>query len=142
MQTFLPYPDFALSASCLDNKRLGKQRLEVYQILRVLLGGSKGWKHHPAVLQWAGTELQLIKYGLAVCSEWARRGFNDTLQEKISSLVCSEASLQPPVWLGDERYHASHRSNLLRKDPVWYGQFGWTEPNDLPYIWPVRITPD
>jgi hypothetical protein len=34
--------------------------------------------------------------------------------------------------------HDSHRSNLLRKDPQWYGQFGWTVPDDLPYVWPVR----
>jgi len=42
-----------------------------------------------------------------------------------------------PLWLGNEELHASHRSNLLRKAPLWYGQFGWTEPDDLPYIWPV-----
>jgi hypothetical protein len=43
----------------------------------------------------------------------------------------------PPPWLGDNTFHASHKSNLLRKDPVWYGQFGWSEPTDLPYVWPV-----
>lgn len=37
MQTFLPYPDFALSAKVLDNKRLGKQRLEAKQILEINL---------------------------------------------------------------------------------------------------------
>ena len=36
MQTFLPYPDFAKSAMCLDNKRLGKQRIECLQILKAL----------------------------------------------------------------------------------------------------------
>lgn len=42
-----------------------------------------------------------------------------------------------PAWLGDERLHASHRSNLLRKDPEHYGQFGWSESPDIPYVWPV-----
>ena len=42
-----------------------------------------------------------------------------------------------PSWLGDLDFHASHRSNLLRKDPEWYGQFGWNDPHDLPYVWPV-----
>jgi hypothetical protein len=28
---------------------------------------------------------------------------------------------------------------LLRKAPEWYGQFGWRESADLPYVWPVRI---
>ena len=38
--------------------------------------------------------------------------------------------------------HASHRSNLLRKDPEHYMQFGWTEPPDLPYVWPVPMVKD
>jgi hypothetical protein len=42
-----------------------------------------------------------------------------------------------PPWWGDERLHASHRSNLLRKDPAHYGRFGWAEPPDLPYFWPA-----
>ena len=36
MQTFLPYEDFTKTAQCLDYKRLGKQRVEAYQILRIL----------------------------------------------------------------------------------------------------------
>ena len=32
MQTFLPYPDFWVSAKMLDDKRLGKQRVEAMQI--------------------------------------------------------------------------------------------------------------
>ena len=38
MQTFLPYPDFKKSASCLDYKRLGKQRVEGLQILNAIQG--------------------------------------------------------------------------------------------------------
>ena len=38
--------------------------------------------------------------------------------------------------------HASHRSNLLRKEPAHYTQFGWTEPPDLPYVWPVPMVKD
>lgn len=36
MQTFLPYPSFELSARVLDDKRLGKQRVECLQILKAL----------------------------------------------------------------------------------------------------------
>jgi lipopolysaccharide biosynthesis regulator YciM len=32
----MPYPSFVESAKCLDNKRLGKQRVEVLQILQAL----------------------------------------------------------------------------------------------------------
>ncbi|MDQ1681515.1 MAG: hypothetical protein QOH99_56, partial [Frankiaceae bacterium] len=34
MQTFLPYADFGASARVLDDRRLGKQRVETLQILR------------------------------------------------------------------------------------------------------------
>jgi hypothetical protein len=36
MQTFLPYADFAECARVLDDKRLGKQRVECLQILKAL----------------------------------------------------------------------------------------------------------
>ncbi|HYN29619.1 MAG TPA: pyrimidine dimer DNA glycosylase/endonuclease V [Dermatophilaceae bacterium] len=36
MQTFAPYADFEATARALDAKRLGKQRVEVIQIVRAL----------------------------------------------------------------------------------------------------------
>ena len=57
MQTFLPYKTFKQSAQVLDNKRLGKQRVEAYQILRALCGESKGWVHQPATVMWRGTKI-------------------------------------------------------------------------------------
>ena len=55
MQVFLPYPDFKLSLESLDDKRLGKQRVEAYQLVaglegRLTLTGkpySKGRVNHP-----------------------------------------------------------------------------------------------
>ena len=38
MQTFLPYPDIQKSLESLDNKRLGKQRVESYQIISAITG--------------------------------------------------------------------------------------------------------
>lgn len=132
MQTFLPYPDFLKSARVLDNKRLGKQRVEVLQLV---MGQ---FPNHPAAKMWRGYQDALIDYGLAVCKVWRReRGFSDTVQDKLLTLVSLHDAVMPP-WFGDEAFHASHRSNLLRKDPVCYGRYGWTEPHDLPYIWPVN----
>ena len=37
MQTFLPYENFAASAAVLDNKRLGKQRVETLQVIKAQL---------------------------------------------------------------------------------------------------------
>lgn len=138
MQTFLPYPDFVQSARCLDYRRLGKQRVEVLQLLNALLKGG-GWKNHPAAKMWRGHEGSLAVYGNEICWEWIRRGFKDTVRKKIEAFLIPFLfnPTKVPPWLGNEAFHASHRSNLLRKDPVWYGQWGWSEPPDLPYIWPV-----
>lgn len=148
MQTFLPYADFAATARVLDERRLGKQRVEVLQILRALYRPTYGWKHHPAVLMWKGYEQALVCYGLVICREWCGRGRADTCAVKIvdelaeaigrpidEDEVCRSAVMPP--WLGDERVHASHRSSLLRKDPDWYGEHFSGEP-ELPYFWPVR----
>ena len=135
MQTFLPYPDFVASAKVLDRQRLGKQRVEVLQILKAMDSGG-GWANHPATRMWRGHTSYLARYGLVICDEWLWRGYRDTCWEKIKVFFDRVASIKPS-WLGDPMFHASHRSNLLRKDPIWYGQFGWTESADLKYVWPV-----
>jgi hypothetical protein len=131
MQTFLPYPSFERSARCLDWRRLGKQRLEARQILRALQHGSGGWFNHPAVRMWLGFEPALVSYGNVMIIEWSQRGYHNTME------LLTVMGLEQPPWLGMEKLHASHRSNLLRKDPEWYAQFGWLEGPELPYYWPV-----
>jgi hypothetical protein len=87
---------------------------------------------------WRGYEAALIEYTLVVCDEWDRRGYADTVRGKlVAHLRDTGGPILPPPWLGLEPLHASHRSNLLRKDPAYYGRFGWSEPPDLPYLWPV-----
>lgn len=132
MQTFLPYPDFKESARVLDRQRLGKQRVECYQIYRALQGLTKGWVNHPATRMWRGYEDALLCYCAHVCQEWESRGYTNNML-----IYHYEVFRADPPWLGDPNFHASHRSNLLRKDPAHYGQFGWTEPPTLPYVWPV-----
>lgn len=149
MQTFLPYADFAASARALDDKRLGKQRVEVLQILRALHRPDYGWRNHPAVLMWRGYEAALGCYGVTICQEWCRRGHADTCETKIRDELreigapvvnCNRLARKAlPPWLGDERVHASHRASLLRKDPDWYGE-RFTDDPELPYFWPVRKT--
>jgi hypothetical protein len=135
MQTFLPYPDFRSSARALDDRRLGKQRSEALTILRVLDGKVKGWRHHPAVLMWKGYERALKLYMNACIDEWVRRGFRNSMRK-----AGVRGRVEYPPWFGDPKFHACHRSNLLRKDPVYYGRHGWKEPPDMPYCWPVKET--
>lgn len=136
MQTFLPYPDFQQTAACLDNRRLGKQRVEAYQILRALENPEHGWQRHPAVKMWRGYDDALRLYMNACIEEWVRRGFRNTM---LLAPVAGAPTLPP--WLGDPAFHASHRANLLRKDALYYARYGWTDDPTLPYIWPPETTP-
>lgn len=140
MQTFLPIPSFTVTASLLDYRRLGKQRVEAWQILQVLLGSSSGWDRHPATLQWTGHADWLCTYAIVMCDEWIRRGYKDSMRPRFYEAASSLPNTRWPSWLGRLDYHASHRSNLLRKDFAFYSRYGWSEPSDLPYVWPVRAT--
>lgn len=135
MQTFLPFADIT-SVHLLDNQRLGKQRVEAWQILNALSGKSKGWVNHPAVKMWRGHEGLLARYGLACCDAWIARGYRDTMRERFAE-VAEQWSADEPLWWGDEAFHSSHRSNLLRKDPSFYGAYGWDDDPEAPYVWPV-----
>jgi len=140
MQTFLPYADFQHSAMTLDRMRLGKQRVEVVQILNALTGKSKGWTNHPATRMWRGYEPALALYGIVICDEWTQRGYRDTCRQKILDTVADcELHKKPvvmPDWLGDEVFHASHQSSLYRKNPSHYGIFGFCD-DVADYVWPV-----
>lgn len=140
MQTFLPYPSFEQSAAVLDQKRLGKQRVENLQIMAALIT-NQGWTNHPATRMWLGYEYALLRYQYAICFEWhVVRGFQDTCLEKTYRLFWSAPYLREdacdPYWLGDPEFHRSHKSNLLRKDFEHYGKEGWDVPDDLEYVWP------
>ncbi len=134
MQTFLPYGSFEDSVNCLDYRRLGKQRVEAMQILKALKDPNYGWQNHPAVKMWRGHDEALKHYMNLCILEWISRGYNNTM--KLEDVDDTEYNLPP--FIGKEAFHASHRSNLLRKDPVWYGQFGWKENDNLPYNWGIN----
>lgn len=147
----MPFGDFEQSLRVLDLKRLGKQRVEVIQIVRALTVPGYAWASHPAVLMWQGHEEALGRYGLQSCDIWLERGFGDTCAatiaadlrtfgiEHIRSYPDLKADGALPPWLFDEAVQVSHRSALLRKDPEYYGPlFPPDTPANLPYVWPVR----
>lgn len=133
MQTFLPYADFQKSAEVLDYKRLGKQRVETFQVLNILLSRTptKGWRNHPVTVMWTGYESALQLYQNITIREWKKRGYkNNMAYEQIQPGL-----LVMPPWFGDDRLHKSHRSNLLRKDFNYYSQY-FDDPSDMEYFWP------
>ncbi|MFH1358568.1 MAG: pyrimidine dimer DNA glycosylase/endonuclease V [archaeon] len=133
MQTFLPYPNIEKSLKVLDSKRLGKQRVEAFQILNILIRRTKakGWRNHPAVKMWKGHTNTLKFYFNKSLEEWISRGYKNNMKfENIKGKIVF------PKWFRNRKFHSSHKSNLLRKDKKYYSKFGWKEPLDLPYVWP------
>jgi hypothetical protein len=163
MQTFLPFESFTQSAACLDNKRLGKQRVECKQILQALQQGpyvmydvvlsqqvfgmpltdsntrykkrKTAWYNHPATQMWKDSQLELCYYALAICEEWQKRGFSDTLLDYFYKQIQVLPFVEAMPLLGNESFHQSHQSNLVRKDNSHYRKYFPTVPNNLPYIW-------
>lgn len=150
MQTFVPYPDFAESASVLDNKRLNKQLLEGRQIYKILSSKqNKGaWVNHPAVRMWRGYDNALFEYLRVVKDECIYR--NIQTEKNWNALVemykwnweRGDNIVMPPWW-GDERVHESHRNNLYVKDPEYYAEFvndnRVTCCDRCNYFWPTHI---
>lgn len=132
MQTFLPYSSFTASAYVLDNRRLGKQRVECKQIYL------NQWQHHPAVAMWRNHEVYLLDYAIAICKEWIGRSYDDNL---LPWFECERSKFSqvtpPPSWLGDERLHSNHRARLLAKNFDWYKIFKWREVPVEENYWPT-----
>jgi hypothetical protein len=61
---------------------------------------------------------------------WVERGFNNTMKKEVIL-----ESINYPKWFGDEKFHDSHKSNLLKKDPIFYSKYNWNVNPNNPYIW-------
>lgn len=143
MQTFLPYSDFRESAKVLDTKRLGKQRVEVLQLLNSFFKPDyKGWKNHPAREMWRGYENGLVEYGLVICQVWKERGYKDTCYEKIQAFWNPSKPIVFPSWIGREDIHTSHKSRLIQKFSEHYRPLWPDVPDNLEYVWPVLLKSD
>ena len=136
MQTFLPHESFEKSAQVLDWRRLGKQRVEGMQIINAITGKKrkdgkpyKGWINHPCSVMWKDYVPALKHYTNVFIQEWINRGYNNNME------FYDTGKIIMPDWIGNEKFHSSHRANLLRKDFDYYSQFGWTENPERPYVW-------
>lgn len=165
VQTFLPFDDIEKSLSCLDDKRLGKQRVEAFQILHLLLKlkncvpqncglscmerFSRTYSNHPAVLMWKGSEKCLQFYLLTSMNIWSTRkskkGVNFSNTKMLENVQALQVSTLPvltpedyPSWWKNEKFFASHRAMLYRKNPTHYSQFSNDSPKFDDYEWPIR----
>lgn len=139
MQTFMPTPDVRLNMCYLDYKRLGKQRVEAYQILQAITGKTKAWLNHPCTQMWIGYENFLKFYINCAIQEWVKRGFSNSMSE----YVIDEYDLTPeevPYWFGGP-IHRTHQLMLLKKDYDYYSKYFVASKdviNCAQYYWPTK----
>lgn len=133
MQTFLPYGDYEASSQALDNKRLNKQVLEGYQILKVLSGASSSgaWRNHPAVLMWKNAEYELVNYVDHMVYEADLRGIktinNKRNLRELAANYRHKWSKAQPFWIEDQTtlmcMTTTHQVSLFNKDSLQYARF-------------------
>lgn len=100
-----------------------------------------GWVNHPVTRMWRGYEWALLKYQMAITKEWQHRGHYDTCFPKTFKLFFAsglETKEELPPWFGVKEFHRAHKSNLLRKDPKFYGPIFRGIPDNLPYLYPPK----
>lgn len=156
MQTFLPSKDFDVAANMLDSKRLNKQILEAYQILKVLSSNDPkaAWRNHPAVRMWKGFEHGLFTYALAMVGEANKRGIKT--DKNMDNLIALRVDKLPqwghglPKWYQNStemrRIVMTHRARLFVKDHHFYNQFeiAYYDSDNKPccegcnYYWPTH----
>lgn len=135
VNTFVVSSDVVECAKALDYRRLGKQRVEAYQIWRTLMGLTKGWKNHPAVKMWAGYEDYLAVYCNTMIEEWKARGYKNTM---VHLPHCQDP--EKPWWWGTESVIKSHQASLNRKKPDFY-HFDVSQEEFPNYVWPTTRGP-
>lgn len=134
MQTFLPNKSFSKTMEILDYRRLGKQRVEAFQIINCIEGKTQAWVNHPTVRMWRPFVDALKEYCNCAIEEWVNRGYKNNM-----FLYNIDSKVIYPDWLGNKSFHSSHRQTLLYKDPDYYLQFMWKEKPKYEYWWPVEL---
>jgi len=169
MHTFLVSADIEASAKCLDRLRLGKQRVESHQIIKILeelerinpiekkmksweeriewreeaIRRSKkkiAWVRHPAVLLWVGYLDGLKYYYNCHLKEWANRGYRNVILQSYEL----PGIINLPAWTQNRDFLENHRGALLKKElerneKPWYVKRLFDVPEFLGYIWQPKI---
>ena len=151
MQVFLPFPDIKTSILVLDKVRKWKQVLEAKQLIDVVDGRKQGWKNHPCAKMYSKYPNFLKLYYNTALDLWKKVGKTKLEPVELGLVVL-------PPWIGNEEFHKSHQSNLLRKaeddrcgisrlgnkkpsrellnNLELYGISTINTPTNLEYVWP------
>jgi hypothetical protein len=135
--TFFVSENPEVTARYLDDRRLGKQRVEAKQIISALIGESTAYSNHPATHMWSGYVEALAHYYNTMVIEWVRRGKQNTMP-----LYDLQRVPEYPSWCTNEKVHFSHQARLIEKNPEFYTKL-FSPPETylrLGYIWPSKYT--
>ncbi len=128
---------FEETFSVLDDRRLGKQRVEAAQIIKALSGETKGWKNHPASKMWEGYIDALKLYTNQAIQEWIRRGKNNNME----TYSLPSGPIPMPPWITNQRVIWSMQARLIQKDREYYEPLFPDVPQEhlsRGYIWPSK----
>nr|WQM86927.1 hypothetical protein [Marseillevirus cajuinensis] len=90
---------------------------------------------------WFGYERALRRYINACISELSTRTTKDGSKHGLpKKKILVQRTVPLPWWLGYEKFHDSHRSSLLRKDPEYYEKILETSEPELGYVWPSDLS--
>lgn len=149
MQVFIPCDTLIGNAIVLDRARLGKQRVECFQILNAIKQRQendthdgarlRGWINHPCTIMWEKYPHFLLEYAITITIEWKDRGYNDNMLprfEEIKKTLHTDTDIIVPPWWGKKEVHISHQSRLLQKNFEHYSKFfDSSVPLTLDYVW-------
>jgi len=138
----------------LDYQRLGKQRVEAYQIINILEYydehgemPKQGWTDHKVTRMWKGHTKALKCYFNHAVKYWIKLGYenNMNLYENVDCEIiqCTfdgrraifekQANKDTfPIWFSFPPFHFSHRAALYMKNPQEYSYL--VDDNVKPYI--------
>lgn len=150
MQVFRPYVDWARSAGVLDDRRLGRQRVETILVARTILrglgligDGKRGWLTHPIVQLYLNGGRpylpDLLKYFYALVDEWERRGYRNGMdaadvERAVKRVDCDWGTPITHV------HEVEYRRVLILKDPCHYlSKFSREEIEEVLATPPVPI---
>lgn len=133
MQTWITDKNYRISASNLDNKRLGVQIYEGIHVLSSLLNindklvnPKRSVVNHPVAKFWKGYELDLLNYISIHMDEWLKRGYTTQINIQNYRILVYFISLNLKYMFNCSNHKMNedliklHKQILINKKPEYY----------------------
>lgn len=140
---FLPYPDYQKTAAALAEVTLNHEIFAICELMECVHQTERSQEvdvDSRLLSAWQGHEVSLIELGLTCLDEFAKRGKQLLIRERMAwHMDCAtsgEFSMEKPAWVGDDDIHTSHKAKLIRDVPEYYlEKFPGVDAN-LSVVWP------